>query len=322
MEIVKLSMDDLLTDIELTDLEFTDLDEIEKKAKLWCEVHGHLIKSENFPEAITYYNDKSDKNFICIKKILCYVDNSKFDSADIEFLYIYSGKICLTIGKDSFSYATGSFIVIPPNTVYQVSVLGNSLCLSITMSRDYFFSLHVPNTALYVLPLIFPCTDDLFVKRMILALLEQDANNLQYRNEMMMHLFSALMVYLMQVYSKASYPLSMSGVKNVKTLQMVNYIFEHYNSITLQALAEEFHYNESYLSTVIRNGTGKTFTENLREFRMVRAEEILRNTPNIKLSMVCDQIGYNDMVRFIRDFKAKYKITPGKYKTLLKKDSS
>ena len=43
-------------------------------------------------------------------------------------------------------------------------------------------------------------------------------------------------------------------------------------------------------------------------------QEILRTTPKIKLADVCEKIGYNDTVKFIRDFKLQYGGTPAKYK--------
>ena len=128
------------------------------------------------------------------------------------------------------------------------------------------------------------------------------------------HLFVALMAYLMQNYRDSIRPLDMGNTLDYQMVQIHNYIFENFQTVTLRSLAKVFHYNEVYLSHLIRKSNGKTFTENLRTFRLARAEQLLRAMPNAKLSHVCEEVGYHDTVQCIRDFKAQYGTTPARYK--------
>lgn len=299
-----------------------ELNQEERKGKRWYLSHGEAMSYTQLLPAPKHYSSNllRDADFfhtgktLEIEKALCYVDIPAHRHEFLELAYLAKGPCRHQIEEQFFDHATGDFIVIPPGTAHTLIVPEGALCLTIKIRRDTFVSLSVPNTAMFVLPLLFPCGDDAFVRHAVLSLYEQQTEALPYCDEIMTNLFVVLMIYLMQRYHDEMRPLNMGMVKNYKTLKMVNYIYENYQVITLRGLAEEFHYNESYLSDLIRKGTGKTFTENLREIRLFHAEEILRTTPNIKLAAVCEKIGYGDTVQFVRDFKARYGITPAKYK--------
>ncbi len=304
---------------------FQDLLELspeEQRGKRWYLGHGAEMPYTQLQETLQPYNSDTlrDIDFfpegkdLEIQKTLRYVDIPAHRHTFLELAYIAKGPCRQQVDRQMFDHQTGDFVVIPPEMLHTLYVPEESLCLTIKIRRETFLSLSVPNMAMFVLPLLFPCGEDAFVLHTALSLWDQQTQALPYCDEIMMHLFVLLMTYLMQRYHDEMRPLNMGQVTSYKTLQMVNYIFENYQTITLRSLAEVFHYNESYLSDLIRKGTGKTFTENLREYRMYHAEEILRTNPNSKLAAVCEAIGYGDTVQFIRDFKARYGVTPAKYK--------
>lgn len=302
--------------------ELLELNEYERLGQSWFLKNGKNMDYRHImPSYATYNNDfLQSKDFFSegkeleIEKTLRYVDIPEHSHEFLEFVYVLKGNCTQYVSHHIYTHDEGDFIVIPPRVSHTIQVPENSLCFTMKIQKDSFVSLRVPNTALFVLPLLFPCKDDPLVLNSILTIYSQQENAQAYHEEIIIHLFSALITYLMQTYYDSMCPLNMENINNYKTLQIVNFIFENYRNITLRGLAAEFHYNESYLSSLIHKGTGKTFSQNLREFRMVRAEEILRTTPKIKLADVCEKIGYNDTVKFIRDFKLQYGVTPAKYK--------
>lgn len=299
-----------------------DLNEYERQGQNFFLRYGkNMDYTHIMPSSITYGNELlQSKDFFSegkeleIEKTLRYIDIPEHSHEFVEFVYILKGTCTQYVSHHTYSHDTGDFIVIPPGVSHTIQVPENSVCLTMKMQKNTFVSLHVPNTAMFALPILFPCKEDPLVLHTILTIYLQQERAQAYSEEIIMHLFSALITYLIQTYYDNMYPLNMGNISNYKTLQIVNFVFENYRNITLRGLATEFHYNESYLSALIRKYTGKTFSQNLREFRMVRAEEILRTTPKIKLADVCEKIGYNDTVKFIRDFKAKYGTTPAKYR--------
>lgn len=55
-------------------------------------------------------------------------------------------------------------------------------------------------------------------------------------------------------------------------------IDQDYRTVSLESLAEELGYNSSYLSRMVRKGTGKKFKDLLMERRMKQSAILLKNT--------------------------------------------
>ncbi len=259
---------------------------------------------------------------LVLEKTLRYVSIPPHSHEFIEFAYVVTGSCTQRVGGSTVTQEAGDFSVIPPGAVHELIVPESSLCLTMKMRRDEFFRLQISNMALFVVPMLFPCGGDPFVKHSVLTLYEQQEDRKPFQEEVMNHLFVALMAYLMQNYRDSIRPLEAGNTLNYQMVQIHNYIFENFRTVTLKSLAKAFHYNESYLSHQISTHTGRTFTENLRVYRLARAEQLLCSEPGIRLAAVCEEVGYHDSVQFIRDFKAQYGMTPAKYKRVKAQEKS
>ena len=62
-----------------------------------------------------------------------------------------------------------------------------------------------------------------------------------------------------------------------------------------------------------KNATGKTMSDYLTSLRIGKAKDLLATT-GLELSDICLQCGYADQSSFIRAFKAREGMTPGKYR--------
>ena len=60
--------------------------------------------------------------------------------------------------------------------------------------------------------------------------------------------------------------------------QIVRYMSEHIDTVSLKDLADRFSYHPNYISTLMRRELGRTFSEILLEQRMERAVALLRGT--------------------------------------------
>lgn len=94
---------------------------------------------------------------------------------------------------------------------------------------------------------------------------------------------------------------------------VLQYIQHNYRTLTLASLAEFFHYSEAYLSTLIRQNTGCSFTVLVKQLRMADAISYLVNT-QMKISEIAEYIGYHSSDHFSRVFRATYKISPQEYR--------
>lgn len=93
----------------------------------------------------------------------------------------------------------------------------------------------------------------------------------------------------------------------------VNYINQNYNrEISLKYLACNICYlNTTYLSRLIREKLGISYSDYLKKVRMQKARELLQNR-NLTITQVAGLCGYNDTSQFINIFKKEMGMTPRK----------
>ncbi len=96
--------------------------------------------------------------------------------------------------------------------------------------------------------------------------------------------------------------------------RIVDYIDAHLDQrITAADLATEFSYSPNYIGVVFKKDRGKTLTDYLKDVRLERARELLRNPAN-RIGEVAARVGYPNVSYFGALFKKKYGVNPGEYK--------
>lgn len=108
-------------------------------------------------------------------------------------------------------------------------------------------------------------------------------------------------------------------VKGAKTVpderftEIMNYIQNHYLTVTLEELAGKFALSTPYLSKYIKEKSGLTFVENVKKIRMKKAKTLLKNS-NMTVERVAEQVGYPSVEHFNRLFKKEFQMTPVQYR--------
>ncbi len=92
------------------------------------------------------------------------------------------------------------------------------------------------------------------------------------------------------------------------------YIKRNYaNEITVKELANHFSVNPNYFSTIFKQETGVTLTNYLKDTRIQKACDLLRNTHST-INEIAQIVGYEDTQYFYRVFKKTLGITPLEYR--------
>ena len=94
---------------------------------------------------------------------------------------------------------------------------------------------------------------------------------------------------------------------------VIKYLATNYKTTTLNELAAKYHYSPSYLSICIKETTGKTYSQMVKELKMADAVHYLETTKK-SMEEISNLIGYNSVDQFSRTFRAYYGITPSKYR--------
>lgn len=101
--------------------------------------------------------------------------------------------------------------------------------------------------------------------------------------------------------------------------EILNYLNRHYQTATLHETASHFGYSTSHFSTLIREGTGRTFLQIIRDIKLGTACRALKET-TLSNAAICELVGYETLEHFMRIFKKTYGMTPGEYRKKYKKE--
>ena len=94
--------------------------------------------------------------------------------------------------------------------------------------------------------------------------------------------------------------------------KIVQFMGEHFDTVTLKDIAKRFSYHPNYISTLLHRELGKSFSEILLEQRMERAVILLRGT-NLPINEIALMLGYNNSSNFYKAFREYYHVSPREY---------
>ena len=98
--------------------------------------------------------------------------------------------------------------------------------------------------------------------------------------------------------------------KVFKIKDVIKYIENNYrNDINITTLANICHYNEYHFMRFFKKYTGKTCIQFIKNYRLEKAYNLLKNT-DLPVTQISFDVGFSNVSYFIRSFKEKYKVTP------------
>lgn len=100
---------------------------------------------------------------------------------------------------------------------------------------------------------------------------------------------------------------------NLDYAGILKFLNVNYRTTTLQEVADHFHYSSSYLSTSIKQMTGKTYSELIRNLKMADARHYLETTDK-SVDEISALVGYNSTDQFSRTFRDYHHLTPSAYR--------
>lgn len=94
--------------------------------------------------------------------------------------------------------------------------------------------------------------------------------------------------------------------------QIMQYISTHVASVSLKQMAADLAYHPNYISNLIRQETGQSFSEIVTAHRMDRAASLLRGT-DLSVEMIAGMLGYSNTSNFYKAFKRHFNTSPRAY---------
>ena len=246
-----------------------------------------------------------------------------------EILCIYDGTAQTTIQGISHTLHTGDICIIPPHTKHSVGVFDDSIAVNIlirgTTFQSTFFQALTADNALaqffaHVLYrktegnyLIFHTGNDVricdMLETMYIEYLAHEKYSYTFLNSILILFWAMLLRYhendIESILTKDTSDNSMT--------EILNYLNHHYQTATLSDTAAHFGYSTSHFSTLIKEGTGQTFLQIIRNIKLNQACRALRES-SLSNNAICKLVGYDSPEHFMRTFKKTYGMTPGEYR--------
>ena len=95
--------------------------------------------------------------------------------------------------------------------------------------------------------------------------------------------------------------------------RIIDYINTHYaEDITLDSVADTFHFSRSHISRMFKNETGERFVDFLGNVRLLHAKELLKSG-RYSVKQIAEMVGYPNAQYFSTVFKEKTGMAPRKY---------
>ena len=244
---------------------------------------------------------------------------------------VLTGQCGHKVGSLDLPMKQGDLFFLPPYVKQTIEVFDDSIILNIHIRKDtfsdYFFNILRDNNVLShfflgslygknpVQGLLFSTGDDQDIRDTFLDIYQEVQLDDAYSWRLLDNLVPLLFARLLRGYSNQ---VQFIGKKKRKRsdgrwLQLLSYMDNRYQTVTLDDLAEHFHYSVPYCSKLIRDETGMGFVAFVRKIRMDHATALLRNTLT-PVADIGEMVGYENPESFIRAFKKVYEMSPSAYR--------
>lgn len=296
-----------------------------------------LILPELYPDSVPSADYFCDRNIfqpgqnIIIRKHDRYTPAFRHSHDIFEMNYVLRGSCTQEINGKTITFYAGDACFIALNTMHTLEVYRDeSIVLNLLIRHDTFDDIFLNDlrsktilTTFFLDNLykkqrtdyiIFRTGEDVVIRDMMLEMYMEMFTDDAYSGSLLTHLAAILFNKLLRGYAKAALVSEKSDVSAENHFEIVNYLQQTYQNATLAGTAEHFGYSTAYCSRLIRQTTGSTFIELLREIRLKQAERLLRATP-ASLETIAVRVGYENAGTLIRVFKKSRGITPTQYRS-------
>lgn len=304
-----------------------DMKEIYKRKLLVLE------KPETIPEVFedSFFFDMTDNKSIIVQKHNRYSPPITHSHTFFELLYVYDGKCTQSISDVEITLHTGDICIVPPEIRHSISVFDDSIILNIMIRRDtlntLFYSFMTSENALssfffnniysqrandYIL---IHTGSDIQLKEAFLRMYWENLNKEKYYYETISSTLILCFYLIIRNYSDSIQMPEFAKKLDVQRYALIRYIQENYRDISLQSVADRFHFSPEYTSRLIKEATKMTYTQIVYRIRMEKSQELLLHT-NMTISQISEEIGYDTSEHFIRQFKKYNNTTPTNYRRM------
>lgn len=246
-----------------------------------------------------------------------------------EGIFVLRGKCSQTINRNTFEMNEGDFLIISPYISHSIGVFDDSIVINIlikkrTFKKLFYDFINTKNSLseFFVKNLfgnspeeyiLFKTKNKEAIKNYIINMLLEIEFNDEHTDYMLNELLKMFFIHLIRIPKEDVILPSLKSQKAALITELIQYIFENYNTITLTDASEKFNFSIPYTSKLIKNSVGITFKEFITDIKLEKAKEYLHNS-NLRIKDIAEIIGFPNAEHFMKIFKKKVGKTPSEYR--------
>lgn len=254
-----------------------------------------------------------------------------------ELFYVYSGTCICTIEDTPVEFHQGDIGLYSPKAIHCVQTPNDGDVIINVLIRkklfdQTFLSMAEDNdliTGFFIDALYNPNSNQKYVvfKKeqmtvspwiVFLMLHEYQRDNIFSQKTLTSYLI-CLLSDLACCYTNRLPHTPMQRNSSIDISSLLSYINTNCQTVTIEKLAEEFHYSVRSISSFIQRETGKTFRQLLQSYRLQLACRYLTKT-DIPLGDLSELVGYSHRSSFERSFREYFHVTPAQYRKTYQND--
>lgn len=298
----------------------------EKNTGLHCPPNSHFEENQFSSEG--YFQYAPEQSYLVIQhdrytpavlhqhnffELQICVEGEFTQQINTKRIQIHSGDICLippyvNHAVDIQNYSVLLNFLIPEKhlkNIFLTQLRGNNVLSQVFMGNVYY-----NNVNDYV---IFHTYSDPEILDIVYRICMETLEKKEYYIYMMNTELLLLLGTLVRKYEKTCELPHIHRKEDGINYGILQFIEENYQHISLQTLAEKFHYTPQRMSALIKELTGTGFSNYILEKRMTAADDFLLHT-NLKIKDISTSCGYINQEHFIRTFRKYYGVTPNEYR--------
>lgn len=126
-----------------------------------------------------------------------------------------------------------------------------------------------------------------------------------YSQRMLKNILDTFFIKLLRGFQTNQVSLDTEAGEESETIDMLQYLQTHFAEVSIVDLTNKFNYSQRQIARILKNKTGKTFSQLVLEMRISKAKVYLRQT-SLPIQEIAELVGYGDLSNFYRYF---FKVT-------------
>lgn len=302
------------------------LEENPPQDPVWQE---HVLQPEKIRADMTEEMFFTENRNVTVIKHPRYLPQFRHKHIFFEMLYVVSGRCRQIFADRTLELNEGDCCLVAPGVSHAISVFDDSVVLNILIRRSTFLDIFLnavrsgSRISLFFLEtlydrkktryLAYRTDNDPLLKGYILEMVNEQSLQDEFSDRIICSLLVIFFNQLTRRYGDTVQTSENQVRRNEQSDEILNYIMNNFDSVSIRSLADHFHFTEPYCSKLIKDMYGVTFSDLLTGIRMRRSENLLIHT-QLSVEEISAHIGYKNPESFIRCFKKIYKVSPSQYR--------